>query len=81
MSSALTLTHRFGAFELPSYDRRHENQPRRPQMAAVLISDLIPTGDIQISSAPRYRLNAEEHDILFSALKASVEVRTTLHRE
>lgn len=81
MSSALTLTHRFGAFELPSYDRRNENRPRKAEAAAVLISDLIPSGEIRVSSAARYRLTAEEHDILFSALKASVEIRATLHRE
>jgi hypothetical protein len=79
--SALTLTHRFGAFELPSYDRRNEGQPRKPYAAAVLISDLIPSAEIQISSPVRYRMNAEEHDILFSALKASVEIRATLPRQ
>lgn len=81
MSSALTLTHRFGAFELPSYDRRNEVHPRKPYAAAVLLSDLIPTGEIRISGPVRYRLNAQEHDILFSALKASVEIRATLPRQ
>lgn len=80
MSPALTLTHRFGAFELPSYDRRNEGRPQKPYEAAVLISDLIPSGEIWISSPVRYRLNAEEHEILFSALKASVEIRATLPR-
>lgn len=81
MSSALTLTHRFGAFELPSYDRRNEGQQRKPYAATVLISDLIPSEEIRISSPLRYQLNAEEHDILFSALRASVEIRATLPRQ
>ena len=81
MSSALTLTHRFGAFDLPSYDRQNEVARGQPYVPTLLISDLIPTDEIRISSPAKYRLNAEEHEILFSALKASVEVRATLNRE
>jgi len=81
MSPALTLTHRFGSFELPSYNRQNEVPRKKLYAPAILISDLIPSGDIRFSGAAMYRLTAEEHGILFSALKASVEIRATLTRE
>jgi hypothetical protein len=79
--SAITLTHRFGSFELPSHDRSGRRFDRQPTVPTALISDLIPTDKIRISTIAAYRLTADEHDILFSALKDSLEIRTTLHRE
>lgn len=81
MSSTLTLTHRFGAFELPSHDRNIQRYQRQFVAPTVLISDLIPTEEIRISSTVAYRLSASEHDVLFSALKDSLQIRTILHRE
>jgi hypothetical protein len=83
MSSALTLTHCFGTFELPSHDRRNQTiQPAlAPRPKDLLISDIIPSEEIRVSSIATYRLSIDEHEILRAALKDSVKVRTVLRRE
>lgn len=85
MSTALTLDDRFGAFELPRSWRptphpkagqQAERAPIRPLSAS--LSQVEP---IKVSQRETYRLDAEEHDILYSALERSLEVRTTLSRD
>lgn len=80
--TTLTLTHQFEAFELPSYQRRGHYVAPAQNVPISLISDRLPRAEvIAVSSRLSYRLCADEHDILFAALRDSVEIRAILRRD
>ena len=83
MTTTLTFNDCLGNFELPrSAPQLQAARPQQMRQAIVPLSATIRQIEpIRVSQRVTYRLSADEHQILYSALKESLEIRTTLQRD